>query len=80
MTPRVLTRLFNRIWIDEVKPDEWELAIITKIPKKGDLSECNNYRGKSLTSVIIKVFSLLILRVQSAVGTTLREEQAGFRR
>ena len=52
VTPRILTRLFCRMWHEEVKPDEWELGVLVKVPKKGDLADCNNYRGITLTSVI----------------------------
>ena len=48
------------MWHEEVKPDNWELGLLVKIPKKGDLTECNNYRCITLTSVVIKIFSMLI--------------------
>ncbi|XP_068219133.1 uncharacterized protein [Palaemon carinicauda] len=54
-TPRVLTRLFCRMWYEEVGPDEWELGMLVKMAKKGDLTDCNNYRGITLTSVVITI-------------------------
>jgi hypothetical protein len=32
-----------------------------KIPKKGDLSDCNNWRGVTLLSVMSKIFLKLLL-------------------
>src|SRR5579871_1749783 len=61
-------------------PDEWKEAHLIKIPKKGDLSECGNYRGISLLSIPSKVFSRILLkRIKTETDCKLREEQAGFR-
>ena len=51
-----------------------------KIPKKGDLTECGNWRGITLTYVPSKVFGRgLINRIRDGVNSKLRDEQAGFR-
>ena len=51
-----------------------------KLPRKGDLSDCNNWRGITLLPVPEKVFCKVILnRLQTKVNRTLREEQTGFR-
>ncbi|KAI8515581.1 hypothetical protein Bbelb_063940 [Branchiostoma belcheri] len=48
--------------------------------KKGDLSNCNNWRGITLLSIPGKVFcAVLLRRLKKAVDCLLREEQAGFR-
>ena len=58
-----------------------EQGLIVKLPKKGDLSECGNWRGITLTSVPSKVFGrVLIDRFGQGVDSKLRDEQAGFRR
>ena len=81
VTPRILTRLFCRMWHEEVKPDEWELGVLVKMAKKGDLTDCNNYRGITLTSVVMKIYSMLILnRLERKIDEKLRDEQAGFRK
>ena len=55
-------------------------ALIIKIPKKGDLTECGNWRGITLDSVPSKVFGrVLIDRIRDGVNSKLRGEQAGFR-
>ena len=61
-TPIVMTKLFKHMWRDEVTPDEWKKkGIIIRIPMKGDLRECGNWRGITLSPVGMKVFSKVIL-------------------
>ena len=53
---------------------------MVKIPKKGDLTECGNWRGITLTSVPSKVFRrVLIDKIRDGVNSKLTDEQAGFR-
>ena len=59
---------------------EWKEGYLIKIPKKGDLSRCDNYRGITLLSVPGKILNRIILeRMKGKVDQTLREQQAGFR-
>ena len=52
-----------------------------KLPKKGDLRQCENYRGITLLSVPGKVLNRIILkRLQESVDKRLQDQQAGFRR
>ena len=75
-----LEKLCNTVWVHEEIPDEWKTGIIIPLPKKGDLSDCSNWRGITLLSLPSKVLCHVILkRIKSAVETTLREEQNGFR-
>lgn len=49
--------------------------------KKGDLRDCGNWRGITLSPVIMKVFAKVILnRIEPVIDKILRKEQAGFRR
>jgi hypothetical protein len=51
-----------------------------KLPKKGDVSNCQNWRGIQLLSLPSKVFTRIILeRIKHAVNECLQDEQAGFR-
>ena len=76
-----LADLFSTIWEQEVVPKTWKQGLIVKLPKKGDLSECGNWRGITLTSVPSKEFGrVLIDRIGQGVDSKLRDEQAGFRR
>ncbi|KAK2160593.1 hypothetical protein NP493_1638g00017 [Ridgeia piscesae] len=48
-------------------------------PKKGDMQDCNNYRGIMLLSVPGKVLNRVILdRLKTGVDAKLRDHQAGF--
>ena len=46
-----LTYLFNLIWQAEEVPGDWRRGAIVKLPKKGNLSDCNNWRGTTLLSI-----------------------------
>ena len=78
---KVLKNLFDNIWLKDKVPRDWCKGLIVKIPKKGDLRSCDNWRGVTLLSIPSKVFcSVLLRRIDKALDSKLREEQAGFRR
>ena len=53
---------------------------IIPVPKSGDLSNTNNYRGISLICIIAKLYNRLILnRIRSVIDPKLRYNQNGFR-
>ena len=53
---------------------------IIPVPKSGDLSITDNYRGISLTCIIAKLYNRMILnRIRSALDVKLRRNQNGFR-
>ena len=75
-----LHSLFNSIWKDQCASEDWKKSRIVKVPKKGDLSECDNYRGISLLSVPSKILCRVLTdRLKSGVDEMMRQEQAGFR-
>ena len=77
---KTLEKLFNKVWEEERVPDTWtKKGIIVKLPKKGDLSECGNWRGINLLSVPGKIFCLVLLQRMRRIDRILREDQAGFR-
>ena len=81
MTPQLLCQILQKIWDSEEAPSEWKTGIIVKLHKKGDLGNCNNWRGITLLSLTSKIFSHIILqRITTAVDGILRREQAGFRK
>jgi len=45
-------KLIISIWNKEELPEEWKESIIEPISKKGDKTDCNNYRGISTASVV----------------------------
>ena len=80
VTADILLDLFQEAWDTEEVPQEWRKGYIIKLPKKGDLSECKNWRGIQLLSLPSKIFTRIILeRIRAAVYEKLRDEQAGFR-
>lgn len=80
LSAAALHPIFHKIWIDETFPSDWLQGILIKVPKKGDLSECDNWRGIMLLCVPIKVFcKVLLTRIEKKIDETLRESQAGFR-
>lgn len=67
--------LCKKIWEEGQIPTEWKEGYLIKLPKKGDLTNCNNYRGITLLSIPSKVFNRIILnRIKDAVDTQLRDQ------
>lgn len=76
----ILHPLFRDIWVKETIPNDWLQGLVVKLHKKGDASDCNNWRGITLLSAVFKVFMRIILeRMLNFVDEKLRREQAGFR-
>ncbi|XP_073670211.1 uncharacterized protein [Paramisgurnus dabryanus] len=81
LAAKMLLPLFTAIWKERQIPTDWSEAIIVKIPKKGTLSNCNNWRGITLLSIPSKILAKIIIqRLSDAVDQHLRKEQAGFRK
>ena len=79
--PKILQEILQKIWETEEIPNDWKTGIIIKLPKKGDLSNCNNWRGITLLSITSKIFGRIILRrITGAIDSILRQEQTGFRK
>ena len=75
-----LHNLLNLIWEAEVCPEEWKYGTIIKLPKKGNLADCGNWRGITLLSVPGKILAMILLdRIYEAIDGRIREGQAGFR-
>lgn len=58
---KVLTDLFQNIWNSDTIPEDWSKGLIVKIPKKGDIKNCTDWRGISLLSISSKVFCRVLL-------------------
>ena len=77
-----LTLLFNKSLQSSTMPDEWKLANVTPIFKKGSKSLPSNYRPISLTSVVCKMLETLIrdkLVNHLEEKNLLKNTQHGFR-
>ena len=57
-----LTVLFRSIYNTKVIPDQWKIAKVNPIPKKGSKSEISNYRPISNLCTTSKIFEKLILK------------------
>ena len=81
ITATVLTDILRDIWESEEAPLSWKTCLIVKLPKKDDLTNCNNWRGRMLLSITYKVLSRVVLnRLTTTVEPLLRKEQAAFRK
>jgi hypothetical protein len=79
ISANALHHLINRIWNEEQIPDDWRKGLLVKLPKKRDLSLCNNWRGITLLSIPSKILcSVILQRIKTEVDKTLGDEQAGF--
>ena len=56
-----IRRLITSIWKKEKLPEEQKKSIINPAQKKGDKTDCNNYRGISLLPTTYKILSDILL-------------------
>ena len=76
----IVIRICNMALMKNSKPEQWLLSNIIPVPKKGNLSNTDNYRGISLTCIIAKLYNRMILnRIRGAIDPELRVNQNGFR-
>jgi hypothetical protein len=61
-------------------PEEWSIAVICPIHKKGSKMDCDNYRRIALLSVVYKMMSALIENgLVSYAKKVIGEYHCGFR-
>ena len=76
----VIHKFCVEVFTSLTPPEQWTTNIIVPLPKKGDLSCMNNYRGITLMSIAAKVYNkILLTRIRDHVEPKLRSNQAGFR-
>jgi len=77
----VIHKLIISILNKEELPEEWKESIIVPIHKKGDKTDCNNYRGISLLPTTYKLLSNVQLsRLTAYAEEIIRDHKCGFRR
>ena len=59
---QMLYEVYAKVWGEETIPEDWKEGHLVKIPKMGDLTNCNNYRGITMLSVPGKILSRIILQ------------------
>ena len=62
----LLLDLVQTAWKEREVPKDWSDALLVPIPKKSNLSKCDNWRGIALLDVVGKVVARIIQeRLQS---------------
>ena len=65
----------------EVFQDTRDANIVTLYKNKGDIGDCNSYRGISLLSIVGKLFARIVLKRLQALGERVYpQSQCGFRK
>ncbi|MCU7801012.1 MAG: hypothetical protein KZQ70_12955 [gamma proteobacterium symbiont of Lucinoma myriamae] len=78
----LLAKLFNHLFDNHLYPESWTKGIIVPVPKKGNRSNVNNYRGITLTSIFSKNYSHILddrLRNWCEGNNLMSDCQFGFR-
>ena len=76
-----LLELVHDVWKAGSVPRDWCNAVLIPIPKKGDLTSCDNWRGISLLDIVGKVVARVLQdRLQKIAEDELPESQCGFRK
>ena len=79
--PKKFLELVHDMWKEKNVPTEWRDAILIPIPKKKNLSHCDNWKGISLFDVAGKVVTRILQeRLQKLAEDELPESQCGFRK
>jgi len=74
-------KLITSIWKKEKLLEEWKESIVVPIHKKGDKTNCNNYRGISLLPTTYKILSYILLsKLIPYAKEIIGDHQCGFRR
>ncbi|KAK4824609.1 LOW QUALITY PROTEIN: hypothetical protein QYF61_016878 [Mycteria americana] len=73
-----LSIIYQQSWLTGEVPDDWRLANVTPIYKKGWKEDPGNYRPVSLTSVPVKRFILSALNRHVQANQGIRSSQHGF--
>jgi len=74
-------KLIITLWNKEEFPEEWKEPIILSIYKKGDKTDCSNYRDTSLLPTTYKILSnILLSRLTPYAEEFTGDHQCGFQR
>jgi hypothetical protein len=77
----VLTIIYKKSLESGIVPEDWRVANVTPIFKKGSKAEACNYRPVSLTSVCCKIFESIVregLMAHLLDNKLLKDSQHGF--
>jgi hypothetical protein len=69
-------KLINSVWNKEELSDQWKEFIIVPVHKKGDKTDCNNYRWISLLSTSYKILcNILLSRLRPYIYEIIGDHQ-----
>ena len=77
-----LVKLFNIVFQSGIFPNIWSEGIIAPVFKKGNVKDCNNYRGITLVSCLSKIFTAILnerLNLWSSNEDVISDAQFGFK-
>ena len=72
--------LVHTAWREKKVPQDWANSVLAPVPKKGDLSCCDIWRGISLLDVVGKVVACILQDRLQQLAEVLPESQCGFRK
>ena len=76
----VLHRALGVVWETQQIPEVWKESKITCLFKKGDPTLPQNYRGLSVSSVLLKaIISVILTRQREYYESTISDSKMGFR-
>ena len=77
----ILLDLFQRVWKEDQVFTAWRDTLVVPVPKKGDLTMCDNWRDISLLDVAGKLLGQIVQeQLQCIAESVLLDSQCGFRR
>ena len=79
----ILCIIFNKLLELEHYPIQWSTGLIMPLPKSGDLTDPNNFKGITINSCLSKLFTLLMnfrLNQFCDMNATVHYNQLGFRK
>ena len=78
-----ILHLLNRVWDTGISPTIWQESTVVSIPKKGDLTQMDNFRGIFLMTTIVKILTLVVsnrINDKGEEANRFCKAQAGFRK
>jgi uncharacterized protein YdcH (DUF465 family) len=75
-------QLIKKIWKEEKIPYEWSEGVLCPVYKKGDKTQCHNYREISLLNITCKIFAILLYsynRLSTIIEPEIGNYEMGFR-
>jgi sorting nexin-29 len=77
----IIFQVCQEIWNEKKMPENWNKAIIIPLYKKGNRTDCHNYKGIVLLNTVYKVYSkILLARFTPYSEECLGDYQCGFRK